>query len=177
MLLLKCVQLVGNRLLQHLIKIELHQRNLKAKASESVNDGSYLRVQKQVPVSTVTSTSQACMSASIGQTIRDMLNKLVLSNQKLSRRIDRFERNGSISSIPLISPTAPQVSHSKGVAIPQKPTVCSQALPKNFPTVTTGSAEDHGSNTTPMWMQGVSNDATDAIVLKAEVLKSIPTDG
>ena len=70
----------------------------KNKSSVSVNDGSYLQVQEQIPVSTVPSTSQNFMSASTGQTIIEMLNKLDAANRELSKRIDRVERTGSVSS-------------------------------------------------------------------------------
>ena len=62
----------------------------KKKSSVSVNDGSYLQVCDQIPVSTVPSTSQYFISVSTGQTILEMLNKLDASNQELSKRMDRL---------------------------------------------------------------------------------------
>ena len=69
------------------------RKNKKLK-SASLNDGSYPQIpdQQQASVSTVASTTQP------GQAILDMLNKLDASNKELIRRMDRFERNGSISS-------------------------------------------------------------------------------
>ena len=87
----------------------------------SINDGSYLQLQveQQSAVSTVTSNPQPAISASTGQAILEMLNKLDASNQELSKRMDRFERNGSISSTPLTSPTIPPASHSHRVTVHQ----------------------------------------------------------
>ena len=61
------------------------KKSRKNKSSVSVNDGSYLQVQEQIPVSTVPSTSQNLMSASTGQTIIEMLNKLDAANRELSK--------------------------------------------------------------------------------------------
>ena len=57
----------------------------KNKSSVSANDGSYLQIQEQIPVSNVPSTSQIFMSVSTGQTIIEMLNKIDAANQELSK--------------------------------------------------------------------------------------------
>ena len=93
-------------------KARTSPRKSKKSKSVSLNDGSYLQIpdQEQAPVSTVASTAQPQISASTGQVILDMLNKLDASNQELTRRMDRFEHNGSVSSTPLTSPTIPPVT-------------------------------------------------------------------
>ena len=60
------------------------RKNKKSKPA-SINDGSYLQLQveQQPTVSTVTSHPQPTISASTGQTILEMLNKLDASNQEL----------------------------------------------------------------------------------------------
>ena len=75
----------------------------KNKSSVSVHGVSYLQVQDQIAVSTVPSMSQNFISVSTGQTILEMLNKLDVSNQELSKRMDRFECAGSVSSTPITS--------------------------------------------------------------------------
>ena len=95
-------------------KARTFPRKSKKSKSASLNDGSYLQLSEpqQASVSTVASTAQPHISASTGQAILDMLNKLDASNQELTRRMDRFERNGSVSSTPLTSPTVPPVNHA-----------------------------------------------------------------
>ena len=101
-------------------KARTTRRKKNKSKSASLNDGSLqLQVQQQPSVSTVTSTVQPAMSASTGQAIRDMFNKLDASNQELSRRKHKFERNGNISSKPLTSSTIPPVSHAQRTAIQQ----------------------------------------------------------
>ena len=89
------------------------RKNKKSKLA-SLNDGSYLQLpdHQQAPVSTVASNAQPQISASTGQVILDMLNKLDASNQELTRRMDRFVLNGSVSSTPLTLPTIPPVNHA-----------------------------------------------------------------
>ena len=70
-------------------------RKTKKSKTVSLNFGSYLQISdQQASVSTVTSSVQPHISASTGQVIIDMLNKLDSSNQELTRRMDRLERNG-----------------------------------------------------------------------------------
>ena len=78
----------------------------KNKSSVSVNDGSYLQAQEQIPVSTAPSASQNIMSVSTVQTIIEMLNKLDAANQELSKQMDRF---GLVVSVPLPSPHLPSL--------------------------------------------------------------------
>ena len=116
------------------------RKNKKSK-SVSLNDGLYLQLpdQQQAPVSTVASNAQPQISASTGQVIIDMLNKLDASNQELTRRMDRFEHNGSVSSTPLTSPTIPPVNHARGtqqVAFPSH--FSQQSIPGTSTTVNTG---------------------------------------
>ena len=146
------------------------KKSRKNKSSVSVNDGSYLQVQEQSPVSTVPSTSQNLMSASTGQTIIEMLNKLDAANQELSKQMDRVERTGSVSSTPITSPTAPPANHQKGV-VDHQITVTRQS---SLHRPTLGGAAAHGVGTVPAQFMGAS-DGRDAVVPKAEVLRSIPS--
>ena len=132
------------------------RKNKKSK-SASLNNGSYLQIpdQQQASVSTFTSTAQPQISASTGHVILDMLNKQHASNQELTRKMDRFERNGSVSSTPLTSPTIPPV-------IPTK-----QSIPGRSMTVNTGRVHPR--------LPAVSSEVRDAVAPKVDVLRSKPS--
>ena len=142
----------------------------KNKSSVSANDGSYLQIQEQIPVSNVPSTSQNFMSVSTGQTIIEMLNKIDAANQELSKRMDRVERAGSVSSTPITSPTVPSVNYQKGGATNLAPANTQPVLHR--PNL--GGAGVHGSSTVPAHVTATS-DGRDAVVPKPEVLRSIPS--
>ena len=145
--------------------------------SASLNDGSYLQLpdHQQAPVSTVASNAQPQISASSGQVILNMLNKLDVSNQELTRRMDRFECNGSVSSTPLTSPTIPRVNHAHARGIQQA--VFPSPLPQQriSGTSTTVNTGTHGLSTTQPRPPVVSSDIRDAVVPKVDVLRSIPS--
>ena len=158
-------------------KAKTSPRKSKKSKSASLNDGSYLQIpdQQQVPVSTVASTAQPQISASTGQVILDMLNKLDASNQELTRRMDRFERNGSVSSTPLTSPTIPPVNptHASGaqqVVVP--PHLPQQSIHNGTTTVNTGR---HAFGTVQPQPPAVPCDTRDAVAPKVDVLRSIPS--
>ena len=142
----------------------------KNKSSVSANDGSYLQIQEQIPVSNVPSTSQNFMSVSTGQTIIEMLNKIDAANQELSKRMDRVERAGSVSSTPITSPTVPSVNYQKGGTTNLVPANTQPVLHR--PNL--GGAGVHGLSTVPVHVAATS-DGRDAVVPKPEVLRSIPS--
>ena len=149
------------------------RKNKKA----SINDGSYLQlhVQQQPTLSTVTSDPQSTIPASTGQAILEMLNKLDASNQELSKRMDRFERNGSISSTPLTSPTIPPANHSHRIS-GQQPVVPVQHTQHRIPGwLTTTSTEGRGITTDNNRPVLATNEARDAIALRPDALMSIPS--
>ena len=128
-----------------------------------------------MPVSTVASTAQPQISASTGQVILDMLNKLDASNQELTRRMNRFERNGSVSSTPLTSPTIPPINptHASGtqqVAVP--PHLPQQSIHNRTTTVNTGR---HAFGMVQPRPPAVPCDTRDAVAPKVDVLRSIPS--
>ena len=158
-------------------KARTSPRKSKKSKSASLNDGSYLQIpdQQQAPVRTVASTAQPQISASTGQVILEMLNNLDASNQELTRRMDRFERNGSVSSTPLTSPTIPPVNptHASGtqqVAIP--PHLPQQSIHSRTTTVNTGR---HALGTIQPRPPAVPSDIRDAVAPKVDVLRSIPS--
>ena len=104
-----------------------------------------------------------------------MPNNLDASNQVFTRRMDRFECNGSVSSTPLTPPTIPlvnptQVVSGQHAAIPVHTT--HQTFPDRFTTVMVGT---HGSNTTQARLPVLSNDVKDAVEPKLEALRSVPS--
>ena len=88
-------------------RMSIKKPSSKKKTVSVDNDCSYLQVQASstIPVSTIPTSDQSHISASTGQTILTMLHQFDASNKELSRRIDYLERNGSMSSAPLTSPT------------------------------------------------------------------------
>ena len=84
--------------------------------------------------------------------------------------MDRVERTGSVSSTPITSPTAPSANYQKGV-VDHQITVNRQS---SLHRPTLGGAEAHGLGTVPAQFMGASDDR-DAVVPKAEVLRSIPS--
>ena len=150
------------------------RKNKKSKPA-SINDGSYLQleVQQQPTVSTVTSNPQSAISASTGQAILEMLNKLDASNQELSKRLDRFERNSSISSTSLTSPTIPPVGHHR-VNV-QYSLVATQPAQRSIPGRLVSMPTDrHGIATDHNRQLASNNEARDAIAPKVDTLRSIP---
>ena len=158
-------------------KARTSPRKSKKSKSASLNDGSYLQLPEpqQAPVSTAASNAQPQISASTGQAILDMLNKLDASNQELTRRMYRFKHNGSVSSTPLTSPTIPPVNHAhvrggQQVAVP--PHLLQQPVSG---TSTTQNTDTHVPGTTQPQPSVASNDIRDAVAPKVDVLRSIPS--
>ena len=152
------------------------RKNKKSK-SASLNDGSYLQLPEpqQAPVSTIASNAQPQISASTGQAILDMLSKLDASNQELTRRMDRFERNGSISSTPLTSPTGPPVNHAHargGQQFTVPPHLLQQPVSG---TATNRNTDSYIPGTTQPQPSVAANDTRDAVAPKVDVLRSIPS--
>ena len=94
------------------------KKSTKKNNATTKNDGSYLQVatthaSSQEAVSTVSNSTIQELSTSTGQAILEMLHKLDASNQALTKRMDSFEPQNSISSTPLGSSTAqrPGVVH------------------------------------------------------------------
>ena len=140
----------------------------KNKPSVSVNDCSYLQVREQAPVSTAQPTEQNFISASTGQTIIEMLNKIDAANQELSKHMDRVERSGSVSSAPITSPTLPSDIHLKGAAAHHVTATNQPLLHKS----NLGGAGVQGLNMVPAHPTAGS-DGRDAVVPQPEVLRSI----
>ena len=151
-------------------------RKSKKQKSASFNDGSYLQSSvQQPPVSTAVSSTQPLLSASTGPAILDMLNKLDASNQELSRRMDRFERNGSISSTLLTSPTIQSVNHGPRVAISHH-TATTHPLQQNIPVKPAVVGTDsHGITAESRQPPTSSNDGRDAVAPKVDALRAIPS--
>ena len=152
------------------------RKNKKAKPS-SINDGSYLQlqVQQQITVSTVTSDPQSTIPASTGQVILEMLNKLDASNQELSKRMDRFERNDSISSTPLTSPTIPPANHSHRISGHQPVIPVQHTQHSITGRLITTSMEGRGITTDNHRPVLATNEARDAIAPRPDALRSIPS--
>ena len=145
----------------------------KKKSVSVENDGSYLQsqVSHSVPVSTLPTFEQRSISASTGEAILTMLSQIDASNKELFKRMDQLERNGSMSSTPLMSPTANHRSSSVAVPQPAMPQPLSQH------TVAVVSTVGLGDSGTPMpvRLQPVRNITRDAVVPGVEVLRSIPS--
>ena len=104
-----------------------------------------------------------------------MLNKLDASNQELSKRVDRFERNGSISSMPLTSPTIPPANHSHRIP-GQQPVIPVQHTQHSITgRLTTTLTEGRGITTDNNRPVLATNEARDAIAPRPDALRSIPS--
>ena len=152
------------------------RKNKKSKLA-SINNGFYLQLQveQQPAVSTVTSNPQATISAATGQTILEMLNKLDASNQELSKRMDRFERNGSASSTPLTSPTIPSASHNHKVTVQQSAShlqTAQQSIPGRLTALPTESLDIATVQNRPGM---ATNETRDAIAPRVDALRSTPS--
>ena len=165
----------GKRKTRDSDKARTSPRKMKKSKTASLNDGSYLQLpDQQASVSTVTSSADSKISASTGQVIIDMLNKLDASNQELTRRMDRFQR-GSVTSTPLTSPTIPPRSHTQ-VASTQHSVFTAPLLhqPSSVRLAMTNT-EGHGSSTVHTRLPAAVNQARDAIGPKVDVLRSVPS--
>ena len=151
-------------------------RKSKKQKSASFNDGSYLQSSgQQPPVSTADSSTQPLLSATTGQAILDMLSKLDASNQELSRRMDRFERNGSISSTPLTSPTIQPVNRGPRATSSHQAALI-HPTHQNIPAqLATAGADSHGTTTEGKRPPLSVSDARDAVAPKVDALRSIPS--
>ena len=159
------------------------------------NDGSYLQGAPQLSSQEVVSTAsnittqdptQGDFSQSTGQAILQMLHKLDASNQSLTKRMDSLERQNSISSTPIGSPTAqrlgaapvahtqqPRVEFATNQAGTVTPRVVSSRLP---------STSDRMSVPSVSYVQPAHGGAEvrtqlshDAVIPKPEVMRSIPS--
>ena len=172
------------------------KKSTKKNNATKKNDGLYLQVatthaSSQEAVSTVSNSTiqeqpQGEFSTSTGQAILEMLHKLDASNQALTKRMDSFERQNSISSTPLSSPTAqrPRVVHPAhtqqgrvDLSTNQAGTVTTQSIP-----VVRAGIPDHMPMTSVPCGQagsvGVRVQAQvsrDAVVPKLDVMRSIPS--
>ena len=101
-------------------------------------------------VSTVSNTSvhthpvQEETPASMNKAILTMLHKIDASNQALTKRMDQLERQNTLSSTPVVSPTSqhPGASHIAGIrqdkvnmSVAQASAVRSQDIPVTCPSV------------------------------------------
>ena len=159
------------------------------------NDGSYLQVAPQLSSQEVVSTAsnittqdptQGDFSQSTGQAILQMLHKLDASNQSLTKRMDSLERQNSISSTPIGSPTAQRlgaapVAHTQQprveFATNQAGTVTPQVVTSRLP-----STSDRMSVPSVSYAQPAHGGAEvrtqlshDAVIPKPEVMRSIPS--
>ena len=120
-------------------KTSVKKNTKKTKVTE-VNDGSYLQSQGAVghsstqgSVSTVSNASgnsiQGETSVSTNQAILSMLQKINASNQALTKRMDELERQNTIRSTPVASPTRPDplISHFTSTHQGQAATSVTQA--------------------------------------------------
>ena len=138
------------------------------------NDGSYLQVQvsSAVPVSTTPTSDQSHISTSTGQTILTMLHQIDASKKELSRRMDHLERNGSMSSTPLTSPTVQHRSSTVAAAQSVLPISSTHEVGGNARITGQGS---QGSSGTASQTSGQNTFSRDAIILGVDVLRSIPS--
>ena len=101
-----------------------------------------------------------------------MLSQIDASNKELSKRMDQLERNGSMSSTPLTSPTLNHRSFSIAVPQPVLPQPLSQDTVAGMKTVGRG---DSVLSRAAM-QQPVHNTINrDAVVPGVDVLRSIPS--
>ena len=166
------------------------------KNSTTKNDGSYLQVapthtSSQEAVSTVDNLnmcpqSEEGLSASTGQAILEMLHKLDALNQALTKRMDNFDRQGSVSSTPLGSPTSQcpggehlaniqqgrgNISTSQPGAFPaQTIPVVRSSIPESMQ-FTSGPCAQTGAGRASVQAQVTR----DAVVPKLDVMGSIPS--
>ena len=158
------------------------------------NDGSYLQGAPQLSSQEVVSTAsnittqdptQGDFSQSKGQAILQMLHKLDASNQSLTKRMDSLERQNSISSTPIGSPTAQRlgaapVAHTQQprveFATNQAGTVTPRVVTSRLP-----STSDRMSVPSVSYVQPAHRGAEvrtqlshDAVIPKPEVMRSIP---
>ena len=100
------------------VRSSMKEAGSKKKSVSVENDGSYLQPQAShsVPVSTLSTSEQPSISLLTGQAILTMLSQIDASNKELSKHMDQLERNGSMSSTPLTSPTLNELSIT--VALP-----------------------------------------------------------
>ena len=159
------------------------------------NDGSYLQGAPQLSSQEVVSTAsnittqdptQGDFSQSTGQAILQMLHKLDASNQSLTKRMDSLERQNSISSTPIGSPTAQRlgaapVAHTQQprveFATNQAGTVTPRVVTSRLP-----STSDRMSVPSVSYAQPAHGGAEvrtqlshDAVIPKPEVMRSIPS--
>ena len=123
-----------------------------------------------VPVSTIPTSDQSHISASTGQTILTMLHQIDASNKELSRRMDHLERNGSMSSTPLTSPTVQHRSSTVAAAQTGLPRSATHEVGGNNRIMGQGSQEASG---TASQTSGQNTFSRDAIVPGVDVLRSI----
>ena len=174
-------------------KASMKKSTKKSKVTE-MNDGSYLQSQgamghssAQGSVSTVSNASgnsiQEETSVATNQAILSMLQKIDASNQALTKRIDALERQNTISSTPVASPTCPDPRVSQFTSIHQgqmAKTVTkagvgiSQAIPvthhnavNNIPIAANASAQSVSRESGQV--------AKDAMAPRLEVMRSIPS--
>ena len=171
------------------------KKSTKKNRATTKNDGLYLQVamthaSSQEAISTVSNSTiqeqrQEEFSTSTGQAIMQVLHKLDASNQAFTKRMDSFERQNSISSTPLSSPTAqhPGAIHPAhaqqgriDLSTNQVGTITTQAIP-----VVQAGIPDHMSMTSvPCDQAGsgrvrVQTQVSRDVVPKLDAIRSIPS--
>ena len=174
------------------------KKPVKKNKSTVVNDGSYLQshnteelslqeaVSTAANIATVQQSTHEEAVASTNQAILAMLQKLNASNQALTKRMDDLERQGAVSSTPLVSPTSQRpgvthtVLHQQG-KVKASATQASSAITQAAPVVNSGIAGGAPMISTEV-SQGMirgsgilGNEAKDAVAPRLEVMHSIPS--
>ena len=171
------------------------KKSTKKNNATTKNDGSYLQVAPQLSSQEVVSTAsnittqdptQGDFSQSTGQAILQMLHKLDASNQALTKRMDSLERQNSVSSTPIGSPTAQRLGAAP-VAHTQQPrvdfstnhagTVTSQAMTTMLPSTSDRMSVPSVSYAQPAHGGGEVRTqlSHDAVIPKPDVMRSIPS--
>ena len=127
---------------------------------------------------TTHNSSQLGISASSGQVIIEMLQKLDASNQALAKRIDHIERQGSFSSTPMTSPTSQHPLATRLIDIDRTQ---ANASTTQLPTGIRSQLAGTNSTTVPLTQPTSSSTRVqtqishDGIAPKPEVMRSTPS--
>ena len=173
------------------------KKNTKTSKPVDVNDGSYLQGSEAMAhssthkgVSTVSNsagnTVQEETSASMNQAILSMLHKIDASNQALTKRMDDLERQNTISSTPVASPTSqyPGASHITNIrqdkvnmSVAQASAGTSQAISVTCPSVMNSIpvAISSSARGMPSGARELSQVAKDSVATRLEVMRSNPS--
>ena len=158
-----------------------------------MNDGSYLQVTHTQSAThgagntdiTVQTQEYHKEGMSSNQAILEMLHKIDASNQALSKRMDNLERQGSVSSTPMVSPTSQHqiagfpadIQQRRGHGtVTQASTFTTQSVPSMRP----GLAGTQMTNAPlaqpiPSSARVQTQVAQDAVAPRLDVMRSIPS--